>query len=128
MSLKLTGHAKGVGLRIQDASSQRTLFWPRSDELESLHCVFQLCGLLCPSRVNPDLLPEFYILITLDPQAQLSCLLMRFLPAGMLFIWIFTLKTQTQATPLTKPPWDACLKPRSPHENKTPGTQQRVSF
>lgn len=35
LSLKLTGHAKGVGLRIQATSSWRTLFWPRSDGLES---------------------------------------------------------------------------------------------
>lgn len=47
---------------------------------------------------------------------------MRFLPAGMLFIWIFTLKTQTQATPLTK--LFGLSKATLPHENKTPGTQQ----
>ena len=72
--------------------------------------------------------PDFYTLITLDPQARLSCLLTRVLPAGTLFIWIFTLKTQTQATPLTKPPWDARLEPCSSDKNKTPGTQRHVSF
>ena len=35
MALKLTGHAKGVGLRIRAASSWRTLFWPESNGLES---------------------------------------------------------------------------------------------
>ena len=75
--------------------------------------------------------PDLHILITLYPQALLSCLLMWILPPRTLFICVNTIHPFEDPDPGHIPHKASLGHPSRamlPHENKTSGTQRHVSF